>query len=95
MPRWCVYLALMFKVIMCTWNLTKFAAKKFNFTFSISRYILISFHVSGKLIFTKASGIKKHYFSHLILSIFKHSGRWIFFCRICNVKIISCIGPSA
>jgi len=37
----------------------------------------------------------KKYFSHLILSIIKHSGRWIFFCRICNVKRISCIGPSA
>ena len=50
--------------------------------------------MSGKLIFTKASGIKNQ-FSRLILSIFKYSGLWIFFYRICKVKEFFCIGPSA
>jgi len=52
----------MFKVIMCRWNLTEFAVKKFNFTFSV-RNIPIIFRMFGKLIFTKACGIKQLFFS--------------------------------
>jgi hypothetical protein len=76
---------------------TEFVVKKFGFTLAVIKWrnTLVSVHMSGKLIFTKASWIR-NYFSHLMLWIFKRHGLRIYFCRICNVvKRISCLGPRA